>query len=91
MLGLVKLPSFRETEGNAGKAARAHRGLDPIGKLQSYNPDYAYYGKTVGPNDKNKVLLRWKLDNGKYQVIFGDLRAETVTAERLRELEGKSK
>jgi hypothetical protein len=34
------------------------------------------------------MLLRWKLDDGRYQVIFGDLRAETVTAQRLHELEG---
>jgi hypothetical protein len=26
---------------------------------------------------------------GRYEVIFGDLRAETVTAERLRALEAK--
>ena len=53
------------------------------------DPETAYYGKTVGPNDKDKVLFRWKLDDGRYEVIFGDLRAETVTAERLRTLEGK--
>jgi hypothetical protein len=45
--------------------------------------DAAYYGKTVGANDNDKVLLRWKLDDGKYQVVFGDLHAEIVTAERL--------
>jgi hypothetical protein len=58
-------------------------------RIRTYNPDAAYYGKTVGPSDKDKVLFRWKLDDGRYQVIFGDLRAETVTAERLHELEGK--
>ena len=26
---------------------------------------------------------------GRYQIVFGDLRAETVTAERLRAVEGK--
>jgi outer membrane lipoprotein-sorting protein len=64
-------------------------GLVGIASLvQFLNPDAAYYGKTVRPADKNKVLLRWKLDDGRYEVIFGDLRAETVTAERLRALEG---
>jgi hypothetical protein len=52
--------------------------------IQGRNPDAAYYGKTVGPKDKDKVLFRWKLGDGKYEVIFGDLRSETVTAERLR-------
>jgi outer membrane lipoprotein-sorting protein len=55
------------------------------------NSDAAYYGKTVKPGDKEKVLLRWKLDDGHYEVIYGDLRIETVTAERLRTLEGKEK
>ena len=89
MLGLVKWPSQHEAEGNAGKAARAEKGLDQMGNLKVYNADFAYHGKTVKPSDKDKVLLRWKLDDGRYEVIFGDLRAETVTAQRLRALEGK--
>ena len=48
-------------------------GLNRISLIQTHNPDSAYYGKTVGPNDKDKVLLRWKLDDGQYEVIFGDL------------------
>jgi hypothetical protein len=60
-----------------------------IAYILTKNPDAAYYGKTVGPKDKDKVLMRWKLDDGRYQVIFGDLRAEKATAERLRALEGK--
>ena len=89
MLGLAKRPSHRETEGKAGKYVRADKGFDQVGNLEVYNTGFAYYGNTVGPKDKNKVLLRWKLDDGRYQVIFGDLRSETVTAERLHELEGK--
>jgi outer membrane lipoprotein-sorting protein len=50
-------------------------------------PDAMYYGKTVRPGDKDKVLARWKLGDGRYQVIYGDLRAETVAAESLRALE----
>jgi outer membrane lipoprotein-sorting protein len=88
MLGLVKLPAG-EKEGNAGKAQKADFGFMEIMKIRHYNPDFAYYGKTVKPNDKEKVLLRWKLDDGQYEAIFGDLRAETVTAEKLHSLEGK--
>jgi len=47
----------------------------------------AYYGETVGADDADKVLMRWKLDDGQYRVIFGDLSAKTVTAEELAELE----
>jgi hypothetical protein len=56
-------------------------------KLVKDGQDPVYYGQTVGPNDTNKVLLRWKLDEGPYRVIFGDLRVKTVSAEELAELE----
>jgi hypothetical protein len=63
------------------------QGSQQVDVIQAYNPNAAYYGKIVSPNDK--VLLRWKLDDGCYDVIFDDLRSETVTAEKLRALEGK--
>jgi hypothetical protein len=31
--------------------------------------------------------MRWKTSDNEYRVIFGDLRAETDTAEKLAELE----
>jgi hypothetical protein len=49
--------------------------------------DPAYYGKTVTPKDADKVLLRWKVSDSEYRVIFGDLHAETVSPEKLAELE----
>jgi hypothetical protein len=55
--------------------------------LVDENKDPAYYGKTVGPDDTNKVLLRWKLDDGQYRVIFGDLSIKNITGEELAELE----
>jgi hypothetical protein len=71
------------------KVFKAQNGFFTFNRVFMFNPDVAYYGKTVGPKDKDKVLLRWKLDDGRYEVIFGDLRDETVTAERLDNLEGK--
>lgn len=50
------------------------------------NADAAYYGTTVGPADKRRVLFCWKLDAGDYMVIYGDLRHETVSHHRLQEL-----
>lgn len=47
----------------------------------------AYYGETVGPDDAEAVLMRWKISDGQYRVIFGDLSALDVTAEKLEELE----
>ena len=49
--------------------------------------DPAYYGKTVTPKDADKVLMRWKVSDSEYRVICGDLHAETVTKEKLAELE----
>ncbi len=49
--------------------------------------DPAYYGKTVTPKDADKVLMRWKVSENEYRVIFGDLHAETVSPEKLAELE----
>jgi len=49
--------------------------------------DRAYYGKAVTSKDADKVLMRWKVSDGEYRVIFGDLHVETVAAERLTELE----
>jgi outer membrane lipoprotein-sorting protein len=70
------------------KTDRAIGGLAGIASLvQFLNPDAAYYGKTVTPRDKDKVLLRWRLDDGRYEVIFGDLHAEAVAAEKLQALE----
>jgi hypothetical protein len=55
--------------------------------LEGDKKDPAYYGKTVTPKDADKVLLRWKLSDNEYRVIYGDLHAETVTPEKLVELE----
>ena len=49
--------------------------------------DPAYNGKTVTPKDADKVLLRWRASEKEYRVIYGDLRAETVSPEKLAELE----
>lgn len=39
-----------------------------------------YFGAKVTPGDADAVLLRWKLDDGKHRVIYGDLRAESIDA-----------
>jgi len=91
MLGIQWPPRTMEQMRNerVAKVQQATEGFAAISLIFRHNPDASYYGQTVGPNDKDKVLLRWKLDDGRYEVIFGDLRSETVTAEKLRMLEGK--
>ena len=56
-------------------------------RLRISNKGFAYYGKTVTPTDTDKVLMRWKISDNEYRVIYGDLHAETVTPEKLAELE----
>jgi hypothetical protein len=48
-----------------------------------------YYGESVTSADADKVLLRWKVSDTEYRIIYGNLTAETVSAEKLAELESK--
>jgi len=68
----------------------------PIGGLVSFyqtlvqgKKDPAYYGEFVTPKDADLVLMRWKVSDNEYRVIYGDRHAETVTTEVLKELEKK--
>ncbi len=47
----------------------------------------AYYGQSVGPDDAEAVLMRWKISDDQYRVIFGDLSALDVSADELDRLE----
>jgi hypothetical protein len=56
-------------------------------KLTHDGNDPAYYGKDVTAGDANAVLMNWKISDGTYRVIYGDLSAENVTAEKLKQME----
>jgi hypothetical protein len=47
----------------------------------------AYYGDKVTADNPELVLLRWKVSDGTYRVVFGNLTATDVNAEELVELE----
>jgi hypothetical protein len=47
----------------------------------------AYYGKVVKPGDIAQVLMRWRISENEYRVIFADLHAATVNADTLTKLE----
>ena len=49
--------------------------------------DVAYYGDNIDSPDGNSLLMHWRLSDGSYKVIFGDLREETVSAEKLIRLQ----
>ena len=55
--------------------------------LEQDKKDPMYYGESVGPNNTEAVLMRWKVSDNQYRVVFGDLSTLDVTAEELAELE----
>lgn len=57
------------------------------GKLVKDDKEAAYYGDAVTAQDVEKVLLRWKVSDQKYRVIFGDLSTLDVSYEELAQLE----
>jgi len=64
-------------------------GTQHFGRLETEGKEPVYSGATITAADVDKVLLRWKLDNNRYRVIFGNLRIEDVSADRLAELEAE--
>ncbi len=69
------------------KITAATTGLARINVILRDNPDAAFRGTVVGPKDADKALLHWKLPDGQFQVIYGNLKSKTVSAETLRGLE----
>ena len=69
--------------GNVAAARARYDYLVQTGK------DALYYGDSIDPSDNNAVLIQWKVSDGQYKVVFGDLREETVSAEELIRLQGQ--
>ncbi|MBN1818450.1 MAG: zf-HC2 domain-containing protein [Sedimentisphaerales bacterium] len=83
-----KIPDEEETEKDAMSAVmKLTMSCTSLAMMSAEGKDVAYYGETVGPNDVDRILVRWKEDNGNYTVIYGDLRVEEVGPEKLAELE----
>ncbi len=64
-------------------------GAQHVDRLEAEGKEPVYSGATVAATDSDKVLLRWKLDETRYRVIYGDLRIEDVSPGQLAELEAK--
>jgi hypothetical protein len=60
------------------------------GELLRQGKDVAYFGDIVGAEDTGAVLMRWKISDDEYRVIFGDLTTQDVSTEQLAELKGAS-
>ena len=50
----------------------------------------AYYGDRVSAESPQAVLFRWKIDGDTYRVVFGDLKTEDVSSDKLIQLEALS-
>ena len=88
--GIEGSPTPEQMRSEAyAKVIKASRGFATLNEILRDNPAAEYHGRSVGPSDKNKILLRWQLPDDRFQVIYGDLRTETVSATRLEELEGR--
>jgi len=59
-------------------------------ELLRQDKDAAYFGDTVTTKDADAVLMRWKISDSRYRVIFGNLTTKDISADQLLELEGAS-
>ncbi len=48
-----------------------------------------YYGDIIDAGDSDAIRMYWKVSNGTYRVIFGDLSTRSVSTEELIELHTK--
>jgi outer membrane lipoprotein-sorting protein len=92
--GLKIQEEMKQMQTDEERAKRAMEMMQPVQSLGMFymalvqdKKEPAYYGDKVTAEFGHAVLMRWKTDEGQYRVIFGDLTAEDVNAERLAELE----
>jgi hypothetical protein len=86
-----ELRQLRSDEERAKKTMEMMMPVQSLGMfymiLMQEQKEPAYYGDSVGPEDSDAVLMRWKESEDSYKVIFGDLTISDVTTEELAELE----
>ena len=74
-------------EGDVDRAVSLEMSIRFYAGLVIENKEPAYYGSKVTAEFPHAVLMRWKIEDGKYRIIFADLTARDVTAGELAELE----
>jgi outer membrane lipoprotein-sorting protein len=88
---LDKEMSQLTTEEQTKKVMEIMRPVQSLGMfyltLMQDKKEPVYYGRTVGPDDTEAVLMRWKVSEGQYRVIFGDLSTLNVSSDELANLE----
>ncbi|MCX5638217.1 MAG: hypothetical protein NTX52_11085, partial [Planctomycetota bacterium] len=56
-------------------------------KLVREKKDVAYYSDKITFENGGKVLMRWRISDNQYRVVFGNLTRKSVTAKEMSELE----
>lgn len=57
--------------------------------LRSQGKDVIYYGDSIDLKDSNSVLMQWRLNDGRYGVLFTDFHTRTIDAEELIKLQAQ--
>jgi hypothetical protein len=60
------------------KSVEIGSGIKFYQKLATEGQSPEYYGKSVKPGQADAVLVRWRLADGQWRVIYGDLRVATI-------------
>jgi hypothetical protein len=79
-------PSNEVQQELVNKAIRLQGPFIFYSKLVQEGNEPVYYGDKVSAEFGDSVLMRWKVADGKYRVIFGDLTVDTVIADELAAL-----
>jgi hypothetical protein len=75
-------PARKELENKLKELSRSIVAMQGFyHQLLSQDREPEYFGATVKPGDSDAVLMRWKLDDKHWRVIYGDLRTETIPRE----------
>jgi len=80
-------PPWPPRPGDAQRAMSLEMSIRFYADLVIEKKDPAYYGSKVTTEFPHAVLMRWKIEDNKYRVIFADLTARDVTATELTQLE----
>ncbi|HPS54300.1 MAG TPA: hypothetical protein PLP05_01755 [Sedimentisphaerales bacterium] len=93
-LGFVQesklLVNYFFTGGNKVIENNEYAGMEKFyNELRNQGENVVYYGNTIKHGDGESILMSIKTPEGKYRIIFGDMKSKTITAEELIELQSK--
>jgi hypothetical protein len=80
-------PPWPPKPGDVDRAVSLEMSIRFYAGLVIEGKEPAYYGSKVTAEFPHAVLMRWKIEDGKYRIIFADLTARDVSAGELAQLE----